>query len=94
MLDDDGMVMGTALAKEDSVVAGQSVQLTITASDANLNNRAAVAYRSDVMVVAMGFGLVTMSCLSRATGVKDNGDGTATLAGAIVGVLACSRTFS
>lgn len=71
-----------AFAKEDSVVAGQSVQLTITAGDSNLNNRPAVAYRQSVMVVAMDSdGNKVSSTSFSGTGVKDNGDGTATLAG-------------
>ena len=73
-----------AFAKEDSVVAGQSVQLTITAADANLNNRAAVAYRTDVMVIAMdSYGnQMSSASFSGNKGVKDNGDGSASLAGA------------
>ena len=73
-----------AFAKEDSVVAGQSVQLTITAGDANLNDRPAVAYRQSVMVVAMdsdGNKVSSTSFSGTGTSVKDNGDGTATLAG-------------
>ena len=71
-----------AFAKEDSVVAGQSVQLTITAGDSNLNNRPAVAYRQEVTVVAMDSdGNKVSSTSFSGTGVKDNGDGTATLAG-------------
>ena len=81
-LNDDGDVVKNAFAKEDSVVAGQSVQLTITAGDSNLNNRPAVAYRQSVMVVAMDSdGNKVSSTSFSGTGVKDNGDGTATLAG-------------
>ncbi len=73
-----------AFTKEDSVVAGQSVQLTITASDANLNNRAAVAYRKGVTVIAMDSDGNQMSSASFSgnKGVKDNKDGSASLAGA------------
>ena len=73
-----------AFAKEDSVVAGQSVQLTITAGDANLNDRPAVAYRQDVMVVAMdsdGNKVSSTSFSGPGKSVTDNGDGTASLAG-------------
>lgn len=83
-LDDDDMVMGNKFAKEDSVVAGQSVQLTITAGDANLNDRPAVAYRKSVMVVAMdsdGKKMPSVSFSGNKGEVSDNGDGSAMLAG-------------
>ena len=71
-----------AFAKEDSVVAGQSVQLTITAGDANLNDRPAVAYRKSVMVVAMDSDGNKISSTSfSGTGVTDKKDGSAMLAG-------------
>ena len=82
-VEDDGtLTVNTAFANEDSVVAGQTVRLNITARDPMLSNKAAVAYRSDVTVVAMDSdGNKVSSASFSGTGVKDNGDGTASLAG-------------
>ena len=71
-----------SFAEEDSVVAGQAMRLTITASDAMLSDRAAVAYRKDVTVIAMDSDDNAVSSASFwGTGVMDNEDGSATLDG-------------
>ena len=71
-----------AFAKEDSVVAGQSVRLEITAIDAMLDDRAAIAYRTGVTVSAMDSdGNMVSSASFSGTGVTDNEDGSASLDG-------------
>ena len=71
-----------SFAKEDSVVAGQSVRLEITANDAMLDDRAAIAYRKDVTLSATNsYGNQVSSVSFWGAGVTDNEDGSAALAG-------------
>ena len=69
-------------AELDSVVAGQSVRLMITANDAMLDDRAAIAYRKDVTLSATdSYGNQVSSVSFWGAGVKDNEDGSAALTG-------------
>ena len=73
----------TAYAEMDSVVAGQSLRLTITAID-DVLDRTAITYAKDgVKVVTMDSdGNPVASVDYSGDGVTDNGDGSATLDGA------------
>ena len=71
-----------SFAEEDSVVAGQSVRLMITANDAMLDDRAAIAYRKDVTLSATdSYGNQVSSVSFWGAGVKDDEDGSAALTG-------------